>query len=67
MVQNFVRRCGPHRKKRDCPAPDGQMAAQSNAVTLERRLVETRDVPSDGACLFHALGSELKFVFSAAA
>ena len=39
------------------------LAAPSNAVTLERRLVQTKDVPSDGACLFHALGTELKYVF----
>ena len=43
--------------------PMGHLAAPSNAVTLERRLVQTKDVPSDGACLFHALGTELKCVF----
>ena len=41
----------------------GHLVAPSNAVTLERHLVDTRDVPSDGACLFHALGTELKCVF----
>ena len=43
--------------------PMGHLAAPSNAVTLERHLVQTKDVPSDGACLFHALGTELKCVF----
>jgi hypothetical protein len=44
--------------------PMGHLSAPSNSVTLERCLVETRDVPHDGACLFHALAMELRHGFS---
>ncbi len=39
--------------------PIGRLVAGPNPVTLERDLVRTKDVPSDGACLSHALSVEL--------
>ena len=40
--------------------PVGRVAQPSGALLLETREVGTKDVPTDGACLFHSLALELK-------
>ncbi len=43
--------------------PVGRVAAPGNTVQLGRDLVQTADVPGDGACLFHSLGREIASAF----
>ena len=43
--------------------PMGRLVAGPNPVTLARDLVGAQRVPSDGACLFHALSEELYQAF----
>ena len=46
--------------------PMGHVADQANSVILETKSVQCKDVPSDGACLFHALGQEIAGAFRGA-